>query len=226
MAKMVLRHNGHAFIHSVLGTYEKNRAGHDLVDLGFSGRLADQDSFARVVTLRQDADQEAVREDQQGADIVLGHFLERLVDRLIGCYRQNPILVFALQHESNCVRASHPTLLNRGSRVCGSSQAAFVIAARQYIRIVRNASYRHPCQISLPLGTIREPYGAAIRARGQYSPSRPHKGNAKVDWPPPRDGKRGLCGLPMTVGTGKNVVKVLLRVVGPITVRESRALNH
>jgi hypothetical protein len=52
MAKVVLGHQGQALIHSVLRTYKKDRAGHDLVNLGFSGRLAGQDSFARVVTLR------------------------------------------------------------------------------------------------------------------------------------------------------------------------------
>src|SRR3984885_15632942 len=64
MAKTVLGHNRHAFVHSVLGTDEKNRAGHDLVNPGFPGGLADENSFARVVTLGKNSDQVAVRKYQ------------------------------------------------------------------------------------------------------------------------------------------------------------------
>ena len=62
-----------------------------------------EDYFARVVTLRQNADQFMVGDDQQGPDTVLGHLLNRFIDRLIGPYRQDSILVFALQHQSNRV---------------------------------------------------------------------------------------------------------------------------
>src|SRR5712672_155283 len=64
MAKTMLSHNRHAFVHRVLGTDEKDRAGHDLVNPGFPGRLADENSFTRVVTFRQDSDELAVRKYQ------------------------------------------------------------------------------------------------------------------------------------------------------------------
>src|ERR1700728_3194305 len=58
-----------------------------------------------------------VGQDQQGAHIVLSHLFQRVVDRLLGSYRQNPILVFALQHESNRVGDSHLTLLTLSSAI-------------------------------------------------------------------------------------------------------------
>src|ERR1700680_1854783 len=71
--------------------------------------MAFENYFSRVVALRQDADQFMVGNDQQGADPVLGHFLNRFVDRLAGLDRQNSILVFALQHHFNCVGKFHQT---------------------------------------------------------------------------------------------------------------------
>jgi hypothetical protein len=133
MAKMALGHHGHAFIHGVPRSDEDNRGGHDLVDLGFPGSVAHQRSFARVVALREDADQPIVGEDQQGADIVLGHHLDGFVDGLLGRYRQNPVVAFALQHHFNRVGILHSILLALGRRVpaCSSySWAAFVVAGR------------------------------------------------------------------------------------------------
>src|SRR6266851_878789 len=69
--------------------------------------MAQEDYFARVVTLRQDADQSIIGDDQQGANTMLGHLLNRFIDRLIGRYRLDSVLVFALQHPFNCVGVFH-----------------------------------------------------------------------------------------------------------------------
>jgi hypothetical protein len=80
MAKMVLGHNGHTIVYAVLRIHEHNRAGHDLADQRFLRRMAHQDYFARVVTLRKDSDQSVVGNDKQGANAVLGHLLNRFID--------------------------------------------------------------------------------------------------------------------------------------------------
>src|SRR5713226_4922817 len=54
--------------------------------------MAQEDYFPRVVTLRQDTDQSMVGNDQQGANTVLGHLLNRFIDRLIGRYRLDSVL--------------------------------------------------------------------------------------------------------------------------------------
>jgi hypothetical protein len=60
--------------------------------------MAHEDYLARVVPLRQDADQFVFGEDQLGANSVLGDLLDRFIDRLIGSHRKDSIFVFALQH--------------------------------------------------------------------------------------------------------------------------------
>jgi hypothetical protein len=62
-----------------------------------------KDHFAGVIPFRQDANQLLFGENQQGANTVLGHLFNRLIDRLIGRHRQNSILVFAVKHQSNRV---------------------------------------------------------------------------------------------------------------------------
>ena len=51
MAKVVLGHDGHTLVYGVLPTHDDNRAGHDVADQGFFGRMTHEDYFARVVTL-------------------------------------------------------------------------------------------------------------------------------------------------------------------------------
>src|ERR1700736_492772 len=107
MTKVLLGHDGHTLVYGVLPTHEHNRAGHDLADWGFFGRMTHEDYFARVVTLRHDTDQSLVGNDQQGANTVLRHLFNRFVDRLFGSYRQDSVLVFALQNQSNRVGKFH-----------------------------------------------------------------------------------------------------------------------
>src|SRR6478609_2940766 len=85
--------------------------------------MAHQDYFACVVTLRQDTDQPLVENDEQSANTVFGHLLNRFIDRLIGRYREDSVLVLALQQQSNCVGEFHlaslPALALGGARIPG-----------------------------------------------------------------------------------------------------------
>lgn len=112
---MVFGHNGHALIYGMLRTREDNWAGHDLVDLGVSRRMAHEDYFASVVTLRQDTDQSTIENDQQDADTRArpsSQSLHRRCDRELST---DSVLIFALQDASNCVGMSHQTSLPRQS---------------------------------------------------------------------------------------------------------------
>src|ERR1700751_3646320 len=93
--------------------------------------MAHEDYFASVVALRQDADQFMVGNDQQSTNPVLRHLLNRFIDRLVGLYRYDFILLFAFQYCLNRVRKFHQTSYRSGYLPgCGYENPGFTHTSR------------------------------------------------------------------------------------------------
>jgi hypothetical protein len=105
--KAMVRHNGHALIHRVLGSDKDNRAGHDLTHQGLLRGVALEDHLARVIALRQDTDQPALGRHEHCADTLCRHLLNGLVDGLIGHHGDDPIAFLGLQQRVNFVSDVH-----------------------------------------------------------------------------------------------------------------------
>ena len=108
------------------GGVEHDGGGRDCSDVGLAGVVAEEDALAGVVALREDADQAAVVEDEDGANVVAGHFLEGLVDGLIGGDGENFTRALVLEDRSDGIGDLHRTLLGLAwpCTLCGGPSLA------------------------------------------------------------------------------------------------------
>src|ERR1035441_8934256 len=105
--EMVIRHDGHALVDCVLGSHKDHRAGHNLPDRSLFRGPSLENDLAGIVTLREDPDELAFQQHQQGSDSLITHLLDGFVNGLIGAYRPNCPAGLLLQQRFNRVTNVH-----------------------------------------------------------------------------------------------------------------------
>src|SRR5207249_3937190 len=73
-------HAEHALVNGGLWSHGNDRGGHDLMDLHLSRGAILENHLARVIAFGKNTNDLGAGDDDQGADILVGHFLKRLVN--------------------------------------------------------------------------------------------------------------------------------------------------
>ena len=91
VADVLVRHKRHAILDRLLRTDVEHVRAHDLAHRRFLGRLPLEDDLPGVITLRENADELPAFQHQEGADVLVGHHLQRVEDGCVRRHREDPL---------------------------------------------------------------------------------------------------------------------------------------
>src|SRR5690349_4479701 len=108
MANAEFGHQPHALTDAAVGLYDGS-ATHDFADQRILRSLPLQNDLAGIIALGKNAEKVAARHDEQRPDIVLGHNLERFVDRRLRRYKPD-LTTLMIENRANSILMVHESL--------------------------------------------------------------------------------------------------------------------